>query len=98
MAFVEVDKFPGFTTEDYERLMEAAYGGTELLDGQLFFVVGTAGDTLVYVDGWQSREQCDAAMAKMMEAASKLGMSFENMSHEEFEIYDLKAGSPALTA
>jgi hypothetical protein len=98
MAFVEVEKFPGVTTEDYEKLMEAAYGGTELLDGQLFFAVGTAGDTLYYVDAWDSREKCDAAMEKMMAAVPKVGISLDNMSHEEFELYDLKVGTPALSA
>jgi hypothetical protein len=92
MACVEVEKFPGFTTESYEALMEAAYGGKQLQEGQLFFVVGTAGDTLFVVDAWESREACDRSMEKAMAAMTKLGLSMDNMSHEEFEISDLQLG------
>ena len=98
MAFVEVEKFPGLTIQAYDELMQAAYGGKDLLDGQLFSVVGTAGDTLFYVDAWDSREACDAAMKKMMAVVPTLGISLDNMSHEEFEIHELKVGSPALSA
>ena len=93
MAFVEVDKFPGLTPEKLDEWVEAA-GMRDLQDGELFRVAGTADGTLIILNAWDSREECNLAMEKYMGAAKELGISMEGMSHEEYEIHGIELGQP----
>ena len=94
MAFVEVDKFPGLSPETMDRWVEAA-GMRGLQEGELFRVAGTAEGTLIVLNAWDSREACNLAMDKYMNAANELGITLEGMSHEEFEIHGLEVAQPA---
>jgi hypothetical protein len=94
MAFVEVDKFPGLSTETLDQWVEAA-GMRELQEGELFRVAGTADGTLIILNAWDSRDACNIAMEKYMGAAKELGISMEGMSHEEYEIHGIELGRPA---
>ena len=94
MAFVEVDKFPGLTVEAMDQWVEAA-GMRDLQDGELFRIVGSADGTVLILNAWDSREACNIAMEKYMEAAKELGISFEGMAHEEYEINRIELASSA---
>ena len=94
MAFVEVDRFPGLTAETMDRWAEAA-GLRELQDGELFRIVGSADGTVLVLNAWNSREACNVAMEKYMGAAKELGISFEGMAHEEYEIDRIELASSA---
>ena len=94
MAFIEVDKFPGLTPEKMDQWVEAA-GMRDIQEGELFRVMGTADGTLIILNAWDSREACNIAMEKYMNAAKDLGISMEGMSHEEYEIQGLELGRVA---
>ena len=94
MAFVEVDKFPGLTPETMSQWVEAA-GMRDVQEGELFRVMATADGTLIILNAWDSREACNVAMEKYMNAAKDLGISMEGMSHEEYEIQGLELGKVA---
>jgi hypothetical protein len=89
MAFVEVDKFPGLSTQTLDQWVETAEM-RELQEGELFRVAGTADGTLLVLNAWESREACNLAMEKYMDAAKELGISLESMSHEEYEIHGIE--------
>lgn len=89
MAFVQITTAPGLTAEQYDAIMQAAYGG-ELTDGETFHVAGPADDTWYVVDGWESREQCEASMAKLMPALGDAGVDASSFEISEFEIHALK--------
>jgi hypothetical protein len=97
MAFVEVDKFPGLSTEKLDQWVDAA-GMRELQEGELFRVAGTTEGTLIILNGWDSREACNLAMERYMGAAKELGISMEGMSHEEYEIEGIELGAKAKAA
>jgi hypothetical protein len=91
MAFVQVVKMKGMASEQYDEVMSKAYGGHDLEDGELFHVAGGSGDEWWVIDGWETREQCDASGAKLMPALQELGL-MENMMGppSEFEIHRLE--------
>jgi hypothetical protein len=90
MAFVQIVKARGLSKEQYEKVMQIAHGG-ELADGELFHVAGPTADGWCVIDGWESREQCDLSMGKLMPAFQEAGVSMESMSEpEEFEIHTLR--------
>ena len=93
MAFVEVDKFPGLTPETLDQWVAAA-GMEGLKDGELFRLSGTADGTLIVLNAWDSREACNLAMDKYMDAAKELDISLEGMVHEEYEIHKIELGTP----
>ena len=80
-----MDKFPGLTPEKMDQWMEAA-GMQDIQEGELFRVMGTANGTLIILNAWDSREACNTAMEKYMNAAKDLDISMDGMSHEEYEI------------
>jgi hypothetical protein len=94
MAFVEVDKIPGLSPETLDQWVEAA-GMRGLQEGELFRVAGSADGTLIILNAWDSRDACNLAMEKYMDAAKDLGLSMEGMSHEEYEIDRIELGRPA---
>lgn len=94
MAFVEVDKFPGLSTETMDQWVETA-GMGELQEGELLRIAGTADGTLLILNAWESREACNLAMEKYMGAAKEIGISLEGMSHEEYEIHGIELGRAA---
>lgn len=85
MAFVEVAKAKGMTKETFDRLRKA-WIGDGLLDGMLFIAGGPGKDGWYLVEGWESREQCDAALEKLMETVSRLGIELPELTEEEFEL------------
>jgi hypothetical protein len=91
MAFVQIQKAVGITKDQYDQLMQTASGGG-LGDSELFRVAGGTENGLYVIDGWESREQCDANMAKLMPAFAQAGISIEAMPEPptEFEIHELK--------
>jgi hypothetical protein len=90
MPFVQIVKATGVTQEQYDKVVDHAYGAT-LADGELFHVAGGAGDSWYVVDGWETREQCDRSMEKLVPALAEVGISMESLSGpEEFEIHALK--------
>jgi hypothetical protein len=94
MAFVEIDKLPGFDLETYHMLVGEIYGdGPQLTEGEMFRVAGTTGDGLVVLNAWTSREACDRTMAKWMDVFQKHQLSMEGVSHQEFEIHDVQLGA-----
>lgn len=94
MAFVEVDKFPGLTPEKMDEWVEAA-GMRGLQENELFRLSGTSDGTLIVLNAWDSREACDAAMGKYMDAAKELGISMDGNVHEEYEIHGLEMSQQA---
>ena len=87
MAFVQITICPGLTAEQYDKVMELG-AGNKLGDGELFHVAGPEGDTWFVIDGWASREQCDANMAKLMPAFAETGVDPSGFSGHEFEIHN----------
>jgi hypothetical protein len=93
MAFVQVTRTRGVTKDQYEAIRNQATGGN-LLDGELFFVDGYQDGELWILDGWATREQCDRGSEAWGQAMSAAGVSGEGMTLEEFEIDELRLGSP----
>jgi hypothetical protein len=90
MAFVQTGVVPGMTADEYDKIMEISHGG-QPLEGELFHVAGPADDGWCVIDGWESREACDAAMQKYMSAFQEVGVSMEAMAPpKEFEIHHLE--------
>ena len=94
MAFVEVDKFPGLSPETMDQWVEAA-GMSGLQEGELFRLAGTKDGTLIVLNAWDSRDACNLAMDKYMDAAKELGISMEGMVHEEYEIHGMELSQSA---
>jgi hypothetical protein len=87
MAFVQIVTVPGVTADQYDEAMERAHGGS-LSDGELFHVAGKGDADWWVIDGWESREQCDAAGQKLMPALQQVGISL-SQPPQEFEIHNL---------
>ena len=88
MAFVQITIAPGLTAEQYDAVMQTAYGGA-LSDGEIFHVAGSANGDWYVVDGWNSREQCQQSMAKLMPALGEAGVDASSFEVREFEIHNL---------
>jgi hypothetical protein len=88
MSFVQVVTLPGVTADHYDQVMEAAYG-SQLADGELFHVAGQGEAGWWVIDGWESREQCQSSMQKLMPALEEAGVSM-SAPPQEFEIHKLK--------
>jgi hypothetical protein len=88
MTFVQITTAPGLTAEQYDAIMQAAHGG-RLSDGEIFHVAGAADGTWYVVDGWESREQCERSMSKLMPAFAQAGVDPSSFEIREFEIHNL---------
>jgi hypothetical protein len=87
MAFVQIVKVTGLTSERYDRVKQIAYGG-QLADGELFHVAGGSGDDWYVVDGWVSRDLCDRSMQQLMPAFAEVEISMDPMAKPvEFDIH-----------
>lgn len=94
MTFVQITTAPGLTAELYDAIMESAHGGA-LSDGEIFHVAGPADETWYVIDGWESREQCQGSMAKLMPAFAESGVDPSSFEVREFEIHKLMSrGAP----
>jgi hypothetical protein len=91
MAFVQIVVIPGVTAEQYDEVMDTAYGGTPP-DGELFHVAGPSEEGWYVIDGWESRTQCDRSMQKLMPALREAGVSMSGPP-KEFEIHKLELGN-----
>jgi hypothetical protein len=90
MAFVQIIKANGVTHEQYDHVADIAYGG-KLTDGELFHVAGGAEDSCYVIEGWETREQRDRSLEKLVPALAEAGISMESLSGpEEFEIHVLE--------
>jgi len=87
VAFVQIVTIPGVAADQYDRVMEIAYGG-ELQDGELFHVAGQNEAGWWVIDAWASREQCDASAEKLMPALEAVGISMST-EPQEFEVHHL---------
>jgi hypothetical protein len=90
MTFVQITTAPGLTADQYDAIMEAAHGG-ELAPGEIFHVAGAAGETWYVVDGWDSRDQCQQSMSKLMPAFAQSGINPSSFEIREFEIHKFTA-------
>lgn len=88
MAFVQMVTVPSFTAEQYDRVMQNAFGG-ELQPGELFHVAGGNESGWWVIDAWETREQCNASSQKLMPVLQQEGVSM-SAPPQEFEIHDLK--------
>jgi hypothetical protein len=88
MAFVQITIAPVLEAGEYDAVMEAAHDGA-LSDGELFHVAGPADQTWYVVDGWESREQCERSMARLMPALTEAGVDPSAFEIREFEIHNL---------
>jgi hypothetical protein len=88
MAFVQIVNAKGVTAEQYDKVIELAYGG-KLHEGELFHVAGPTADGFCVIDAWESREQCDASMEKLMPALEASKISLTEMP-VEFEVHRLE--------
>jgi hypothetical protein len=79
MAFVQIVKANGVTQEQYDKAADHAYGG-KLTDGELFHVAGGAGDSWYVTDGWETREQRDRSLEKLVPAHAEAAISMESLS------------------
>lgn len=87
MAFVQITIAPGLTAEQYDVLMQAAHGGA-LSDGEIFHVAGPSDQGWYVVDGWDSREQCERSLAKLMPAFEEARIDASSFEIREFEIHN----------
>jgi hypothetical protein len=87
MAFVQMVTVPGMTADQYDEVMERAYGGN-LSDGELFHVAGQSDAGWWVIDGWESRDQCVASSQELMPALEHVGISLGEPPRE-FEIHNL---------
>jgi hypothetical protein len=54
-------------------------------------VAGGAGDSWYVIDGWETREQRDRSLEKLVPALAEAAISMESLSRpEEFEIHVLE--------
>lgn len=93
MAFVQVTRTRAATIDQYAKIRDDATGG-KLLDGELFFIDGHQGDEIWILDGWETREQCDRGGEAWGRAMAAAGISMSGTTTEEFEIDELRLGSP----
>ncbi len=90
MAFVQIVKAKGVTQEQYDEVVDIAFGG-KLSEGELFHIAGESEDSWYVVGGWETRAQCDRSIDKLVPALAEIGISLESLSEpEEFEIHSLK--------
>lgn len=85
MAFVQVVLAPDITAEQYDQVIASAYGG-KLDEGEIFHVAGKGAEGWWVIDGWDTREACDASMQRLMPALQEAGISMDEMP-KEFEIH-----------
>lgn len=89
MKFVQVTKVKNLDSEKYDQIVQS-WAGDSLTDGEIFRVAGKGKDVWFVIDGWETREQCDASGAKLMPVLQKEGVAMDSMELEEFEIHDWK--------
>ena len=93
MTFAIIVESPGGTLDQYDRMSEAMHfkGDGRASQGMIAHFAGLAGDTLVVVDVWESREayqsHLDAMGEEGREAIREVGLP--SYTHREFEVYNL---------
>jgi hypothetical protein len=92
MAIAIIVEIPGGTLEQYGRMSEAMhFKGDRPSPGMIVHFAGLAGDTLVVVDVWESREAYQRHLAEIgeegREAVRKVGLP--PYTHREFEVHNL---------
>jgi len=93
MAFAIIIEIPGGTLDQYDRMSEAMHfkGDGRASPGMIAHFAGLAGDTLVVVDVWESREAYESHLAEIgeegREAVRKVGLP--PYTHREFEVYNI---------
>lgn len=91
MAFVQITKVLNLGKAQYDQIMKSAYGNKPV-PGETFHVAGPGKGVWYVVDGWRSREECDASMKMLMPALQAAGLSMDSMTVDEFEIHTFKTG------
>jgi hypothetical protein len=95
MAIVERAVAPGITADQVDQVRQAVLKDGPL-EGELFHVNGPTAEGWCFIDGWESAEHCDRAMARYMPVFQELGISLEGMSPpERFEIHMLEVPAAA---
>jgi hypothetical protein len=93
MAFAVIAEIPGGTLEQYDKVSEALGLKDEnsASPGLVIHLAGLAGDGLVVIDVWESREAYETHLAELgekgREAVRKIGLP--PYTHREFEVYSL---------
>jgi len=93
MAFAIITEIPGGTLDQYDKVSEAMRltGAEEASPGLVIHFAGLAGDSLVVIDVWESREayqsHLDAMGEEGREAIREVGLP--SYTHREFEVYNL---------
>jgi hypothetical protein len=93
MAIAIIVEIPGGTLEQYGRMSEAMHfkDDRQASPGMIVHFAGLAGDTLVVVDVWESREAYQRHLAEIgeegREAVRKVGLP--PYTHREFEVHNL---------
>lgn len=90
--FVQVTKAKGIGSETFHRLREA-WIGDGLAGGMLFLVAGPGDDAWYVVEGWRSREDCEAALAAFIGAVREVGIEAPELIEEEFDLDYQRFGS-----
>jgi hypothetical protein len=89
MAFVQVLVAPGISPDQYDKVIELGQGGA-LADGEILHVAGPMEDGWCVIDAWESREQCNANMQRLMPAFQQAGIDVSAFPPpKEFEIHNL---------
>jgi hypothetical protein len=93
MAIAIIVEIPGGTLEQYDKVNKALglADGKETPPGIIVHFAGLAGDSLVVIDVWESREAYERHLAETGEegraAVRKVGLP--PYTHREFEIYNM---------
>jgi hypothetical protein len=93
MAIAVMAEVPGGTLEQYDKVNEAMglAGARETPPGMIVHFAGLAGDSLVVIDVWESREAYERHLAKIGEqgraAVRKVGLP--TYTHREFEVHNM---------
>jgi hypothetical protein len=89
LAFVQIFVAPGVSPDQYDKVIELGQGGA-LAEGEIFHVAGAMEDGWWVIDAWESREQCNANMQRLMPAFQQAGIDVSSLGPpKEFEIHNL---------
>ncbi len=93
MAIAIIVEIPGGTLEQYDKVNKAMglADGKETPPGMIVHFTGLAGESLVVIDVWESREAYEGHLAEMGEqgraAVRKVGLP--PYTQREFEVYNM---------
>jgi hypothetical protein len=88
VAFVQLVIVPGVSAEQYDQVIDVGQGGA-LADGEILHVAGPTDEGWCVIDAWESREQCNANMGRLMPAFQQAGIDVSSINPKEFEIHRL---------